>query len=177
MGVSRRTLLASSVSAAAVGSALANSDTALSNTTSKDTAGIGTDAADRQLLTRVMRVMYPHDRFPDGPYERTADAVIEAGNKTPGQRLMFADGLANLRAASFADLDEKSATAYLESIEGSTFFALLHGTGVVALYNDEEVWGLLGFQGPSFDQGGYANRGFNDLDWLPDPRITEFERG
>jgi hypothetical protein len=36
---------------------------------------------------------------------------------------------------------------------------------------------LLGYEGPSFDKGGYLNRGFNDLDWLPDPRITELDRG
>jgi hypothetical protein len=47
---------------------------------------------------------------------------------------------------------------------------------VVALYNDHEVWELLGYEGPSFDQGGYLNRGFDDLDWLPDPRIEEYDK-
>jgi hypothetical protein len=27
---------------------------------------------------------------------------------------------------------------------------------------------MLGYEGPSFDKGGYLERGFNDLDWLPD---------
>jgi hypothetical protein len=35
------------------------------------------------------------------------------------------------------------------------------------------VWSLLGYEGPSYDQGGYAERGFGDLDWRPDPRIEE----
>ena len=50
----------------------------------------------------------------------------------------------------------------------------MRGSAVVALYNDQETWETLGYEGASFDQGGYVNRGFNDLDWLPDPRITEF---
>jgi hypothetical protein len=27
-------------------------------------------------------------------------------------------------------------------------------------------------EGPSFDKGGYLHRGFNDLDWLPDPEAA-----
>ena len=49
----------------------------------------------------------------------------------------------------------------------------MHATCVVALYDDREVWELLGYEGPSFDKGGYVDRGFDDLDWLPDPRISE----
>jgi hypothetical protein len=40
---------------------------------------------------------------------------------------------------------------------------------VVEIYSDPQTWKLLGYEGPSFAQGGYVKRGFNDLDWLPDP--------
>jgi len=33
------------------------------------------------------------------------------------------------------------------------------------------LWQVLGYQGPSFELGGYLNRGFNDLDWLPEPPL------
>ena len=49
----------------------------------------------------------------------------------------------------------------------------MHSTTVVALYDDHEVWELLGYEGASFDKGGYIDRGFDDLDWLPDPRVEE----
>ena len=52
-------------------------------------------------------------------------------------------------------------------------FQHVRSTSVVTLYNDQEVWGLLGYEGSSFEKGGYINRGFNDLDWLPEPRIEE----
>ena len=58
---------------------------------------------------------------------------------------------------------------------GTPFFALVHATTVVALYDDHEVWDLLGYEGSSFDKGGYLDRGFDDLDWLPDPRVEEFD--
>jgi hypothetical protein len=37
------------------------------------------------------------------------------------------------------------------------------------------VWAALGYEGSSYDKGGYINRGFNDLNWLPEPRIEEYD--
>ena len=45
----------------------------------------------------------------------------------------------------------------------------MRSTAVVEIYSDPQTWKLLGYEGPSFAQGGYIDRGFNDLDWLPDP--------
>ncbi|KAA1397761.1 hypothetical protein [Aeromicrobium ginsengisoli] len=41
------------------------------------------------------------------------------------------------------------------------------------LYARPATWALTGFEGPSTDLGGYVCRGFDDLDWLPEPRVTE----
>ena len=60
-------------------------------------------------------------------------------------------------------------------IEDVPFFQLIRSVAVVSLYNDHEVWDLLGYEGESFSQGGYLDRGFDDLDWLPTPRIEEYD--
>ena len=174
MGVSRRSFLLGSASAAVIGSAVLTGKDALAQDVDAAPIAVGADPADRRLLVRMIRALYPHERFGSGPYERTAVAVLDAANKTPAQKLAFAAGLQDLRAASFEGLDDSSATEYLKGIEGSAFFATVRGNAVVALYNDQEVWDTLGYEGPSFDKGGYIGRGFNDLDWLPDPRITEY---
>ena len=57
----------------------------------------------------------------------------------------------------------------LQAIEGSDFFELVRSTAVVEVYSDERTWQVCGYEGPSFDQGGYLHRGFDDLAWLPDP--------
>lgn len=126
--------------------------------------------AQRRTLVRLIRVAYPHPGFPDGPYRRAAEAVQNAGGP-------LAEGLDQLDAAaggSFAGLGDDEATAVLERIADSDFFGLVHGTVIVALYDDHEVWELLGYEGPSFDKGGYLDRGFDDLDWLPRPRVEEY---
>ena len=67
----------------------------------------------------------------------------------------------------------KTATEYLKKMGRTEFFEHVSGTSTVTLYNDKETWDLLGYEGYSYDKGGYINRGFNDLDWLPEPRIEE----
>jgi hypothetical protein len=56
---------------------------------------------------------------------------------------------------------------------GTPFFESLRALVAWHLYDDREVWDFIGYPGASFDQGGYLHRGFDDLDWLPEPRVQE----
>jgi hypothetical protein len=155
-----------------------------------DTSGPDTGAPDRgaelggsdrahQVITRLLRVTYPHDAFPDGPYERTAAAVEEAARSDADHNRALVQGLAGLdRAAGgdFLSLDDQAAEQLLRDRSDEFFFRRIRSTAVVALYDDQEVWGLLGYEGPSYDKGGYVDRGFDDLDWLPDPRVEEYDK-
>lgn len=134
------------------------------------------DAA-RATLVRALRVAFPHQSFPDGPYERTADKVIEAAGASTWLQLVLAQGLGNLdtlAGGAFADADQDTGTKVLKRVETTEFFGLLRRTAVVALYDDHEVWDVLGYEGSSFEHGGYIDRGFDDLDWLPSPRVEEY---
>ena len=124
-------------------------------------------------LVKVLRVVYPHPQFPDGPYQRCAEAVRD------GAQTDLAAGLARLdqlAGGSFLAADEASARGIVDGLgEDPDFLLPVHSVSVNTLYDDHEVWDLLGYEGASFEKGGYVNRGFNDLDWLPDPRINEYE--
>ena len=134
---------------------------------------IASEPEDRKLIASVVRAMFPHDRFPDGPYLRTADAVIKKALGSPASALELRSGLAALKQVGFEKMSKSEALAYVKSMEGSPLFSLVHGTTVTGLYTDSEVHQLLGYEGSSFEKGGYIDRGFNDLNWLPEPRITE----
>jgi hypothetical protein len=132
----------------------------------------------RAALVRLLRAAYPHPRFPDGPYERTADEVISQLDASLWHRLTLTQGLESLDAAAggdFAGLDDDAALALLGGMEDAEFFRFVRGVAVVSLYNDHETWGLLGYEGASYEKGGYIDRGFDDLDWLPDPRVEEYD--
>ena len=127
-------------------------------------------------LVRVIKAAFPHRAFPDGPYERTAEHILVTVSGNAFQTAQLGQGLVSLDAVSdrpFADLSPQEALAVLEQVQGTPFFALVRSTTVAFMYSDREVWQLLGYEGESSDQGGYLHRGFNDLDWLPEPRIEE----
>ena len=135
-----------------------------------DATSAGLTERQQRTLLRLLRVAYPHPSFPDDPYERTAKAVQDAD----GAAEVLADGLDDLdeqAGGDFAGLSDEDATKIVEQVADGPFFTLVHSTTVVALYDDHQVWDLLGYEGASIDKGGYLHRGFDDLDWLPDPPI------
>lgn len=130
----------------------------------------------QQRLVRVIRVAFPHRGWPDGPYERTAAHLLEHVSGDAFQTAQLGQGLRSLdalRDRPFAELAPEEALAVLEQVQTTPFFVLVRSQTVATMYSDREVWQLLGYEGESSDKGGYLHRGFNDLDWLPEPRIEE----
>lgn len=78
-----------------------------------------------------------------------------------------------MRTVPFSELEDDPALTVLRGVQDAPFFVDILNVAGIALYNDAEVWDLLGYPGPSFHKGGYLERGFNDLDWLPEPSVQE----
>lgn len=114
--------------------------------------------------------MYPHDALPAGVYARVGEKLAEAAREDSRTARMIEEAVSALNDRQrFAELGPDERVGALQSIDGSEFFELVRSTAVVEIYSDPRTWRLCGYEGPSFDKGGYINRGFNDLDWLPDP--------
>ena len=125
------------------------------------------------IITTVARTMYPHDALPDDVYARVSAKLAEAAGADSATARLIQDGVAALNGGPpFAELSADEQLNALKGIEGSDFFELVRSTAVVEVYSDQRTWQLVGYEGPSFDKGGYINRGFNDLDWLPDPEAA-----
>jgi len=124
-------------------------------------------------ITAAARVMYPHDALPDDVYARVGRILAEAARADPATAQTLQDGAAALdQGQPFAELPAAEQLRVLQGIEGSDFFELVRSTAVVEVYSDQRTWEQVGYEGPSFDKGGYFHRGFNDLDWLPDPEAA-----
>ena len=46
------------------------------------------------------------------------------------------------------------------------FFSDMLNKTQAYFYGNKNVWPKFGYEGSSWEKGGYINRGFNDLDWL-----------
>ena len=71
-------------------------------------------------------------------------------------------GFDNYLAAGWED----DRVAILRSIQDTPFFQTVRGGLVTGLYNQKDIWPIFGYEGESFSQGGYIDRGFDDIDWL-----------
>ena len=120
-------------------------------------------------LLQMARDIYPHDHVADEFY-----AVAVKGYDAEDKKEMVAAGVAELDAAAVAQGHasylaagwEEERVAILKAVEGGDFFKTVRGGLVTGLYNQKAVWPLFGYEGESFSQGGYMNRGFDDINWL-----------
>ena len=133
----------------------------------------------RELLKDVARAMFPHPSFPDAPYERAVGTILEAAEADVRLRAQLEQGLRDVDVVGgrpFAELDDAARLAVLRSMERTAFFEHIRTRLVTGLYDQKPVWDLLGYEGPCPDGNGYLDRGFDDLDWLPDPQIVDPHR-
>jgi hypothetical protein len=119
-----------------------------------------------ETTLRVARVMFPHDMLPDLAYAKVVKA-LEPEAETVEQGVAALD-----QGTPFLELDDAAQERAVAAAEGSDYFELVRSTAVVELYDNPLVWKAFGYEGPSVHLGGYLNRGFDDLDWLPDPPIA-----
>ncbi len=125
-------------------------------------------------LIQVARDIYPHDRFGDHLYATAVKGHDDKAGEDAGFKAMILDGVAEIDGLAQKNGEdsylstgwEADRTAMLKSVEGNAFFQTIRGGLVVGLYNQPEVWALLGYEGSSYEKGGYINRGFDDVDWL-----------
>lgn len=127
----------------------------------------------RATTLRALRTMFPHDRLPDEAYEKVADKLASDGASDESIAKTLEEGAAQLGdGGGFEALDADGRLQALRAQEGSPYVELLKATAVVELYDQPLVWKAFGYEGPSAHLGGYVDRGFDDLDWLPDPPLT-----
>jgi hypothetical protein len=125
-------------------------------------ARLDLDVPRQRTLTRIARLIYPHDGLPDSVYAAVVGDLIDDSQDASTLRA----GLESL--SGFLELDEAQQIAVLKSIENGPFFAAVKTPLMWGLYNRPELRALINYPGPSLPFGGYIRRGFDDIDWLPE---------
>ena len=130
------------------------------------------DAHTGATLLRFTRHLYPHDTLEDVVYALVVKDLDQKALGDAASRATLVEGVAGLDAEADGSWLDAPATRQAELVlarESTPFFQLVRSTAVVALYNNELAFAHFGYEGPAFEKGGYIGRGFDDIDWLPDP--------
>ena len=131
--------------------------------------------ASMATLVRMARDIYPHDRIPDVFYVNAIKPLDAKAGKSTDIHTLLEGGVTDLDAQA----RQKFNTAYivipeefdrvtlLHGIEHTPFFNRVRSDLVVSFYNQHDMWHRFGYEGSSAEYGGYINRGFGDVNWLP----------
>ena len=120
-----------------------------------------------RVLLMVARTIAPHDKLEDAAYALVVRAIdVDAASDRTTLRMLRA-GIGRL-GVGFASATEAERVRGLEAIESSRFFQTLRGKTLGTLYSSPIAYAYFGYQGEAFSKGGYLERGFNDLRWLPE---------
>ena len=128
------------------------------------------DESTRRAMVRMARLLYPHDAIPDAVYVEVLDKALMAVATGPA----FAGALRAAEEALDAQVqgnwiarDEMAQITAMKAVEQRDFFITIQMAVQSNFYNHPAVWAHLGYEGPSFEKGGYINRGAGEIDWLP----------
>jgi hypothetical protein len=120
-------------------------------------------------LVRMARLLYPHD-VADSVYAEVIDSVLSAAVNNPQLQELMDQAAEELDAAipgGFLAADEETQLSAMKGLQQQAFFTSIQGQVLPRLYNHPVIWEHIGYPGSSVEYGGYKDRGFNDIDWLP----------
>ena len=125
------------------------------------------DEHESRVLTVMARAMFPHRDLDDSHYLAIVNQLDGLDAATLN---LIKTGIATMNKNAGGNwlrlaVDEK--LKVMEAAQAEPFFAVILNTSIDVLYRNPDVWKMVGYQGSSIEYGGYLNRGFDDIDWLP----------
>jgi hypothetical protein len=126
----------------------------------------------QEPLTRLARLLFPHNDLGDSVYKEAVANAFALTAEDPAAQGLLASAEEALDAAVAAggwyDADETAQLAALTAVQDQAFFAAIRNLFMFTLYTHKGCWNVIGYPGSSKEHGGYLERGFDDIDWLPE---------
>jgi hypothetical protein len=134
-------------------------------------------------LLRMVQDIYPHPGLLQlSHYQAIAVSVMNSADEDADAAKALTDGLARIDeqaqavfGTSFAEIEEADAReGLLRHFQNDGFFQSVRWTAYFGIYDNKDIWPLFGYQGSSVEHGGYIDRGFSDITFVPEgPTLEE----
>ena len=125
-----------------------------------------------KTILLVGKDMFPGKRFSDDLYMIAVNSLDAKAAKDESLKTALTQGVAEFDKASggkYMSSSSKKRMSVLKSMEGKSLFNSVKGEMVNVFFNNKRVWDAAGWEGASYDKGGYYLRGFQDADWPQPP--------
>lgn len=116
-------------------------------------------ASEAATLVVAARTLFPHPGVADAKYAAIVANALDGG----ANPAIFRAAAAALAGPPATMAERITANRALPGVQALRIATL------IGLYADLGVTRRFGYEGPSIDKGGYLDRGFDDLRWLPEP--------
>ncbi|MFK8050535.1 MAG: hypothetical protein AB8B81_19085 [Halioglobus sp.] len=103
-------------------------------------------------------------------YQQVAERVLAMTDQVPPLAALKDAGISALSATErgpWSKLSHQDREATVHQMANTPFFNFFRWSATETVLREPGLWQQLGYQGSSIEQGGYLNRGFDDIDWLP----------
>lgn len=134
-------------------------------------------------ILQMVQDIYPHPGLLNlAHYEAIAATVTNGADEDAETAKTLTDGLAQLDdkaqelfGSTYAEIEDADAReGLLRHFQNDGFFQSVRWTAYFGIYNNKDVWPLFGYQGSSVEHGGYIDRGFSDITFVPEgPTLEE----
>ena len=118
------------------------------------------------LLAGLVFDIFPYPDLDPMVYIRVAERALNLDDPD------IANGIAllheNFPERAWVDVPGEERVDFLRLLQRSRLFVLLKSIVIEVVFRDPALWDLVGYGGSAIEQGGYLNRGFDEITWLPD---------
>ncbi len=133
-------------------------------------------AADKKMLDEhtaktlllISRDIFPSKNISDDYYMIAIDSLDAKAASDESVKKSLVEGVESFDKAISGKYIKSSSRArkkLLKRMETDNLFGTIKGEMVNVFYNDKRVWDKVGYEGASYEKGGYYLRGFQDADW------------
>ena len=125
----------------------------------------------QKILESLLENLFPLEGLPDTPYQELAEQLFALTESDPVWEDALSQAQHSLDADSggnWLEADNAVKIATMQAYEQEPWFLTIKFRSQFIFFERSDVWGALGYEGPSLHKGGYINRGFDDIDWLPE---------
>lgn len=144
-------------------------------------AGISED--ETAMILRMTQDIYPHpDLLSIDVYQAITDGVVAGAEGDEDNAKALSTGLAQIEeqsqalfGTSYVNIEDADAReGLLRKFQNEDFFQGIRWAAYFGIYNNADVWPKFGYQGSSVEHGGYIDRGFSDITFVPQgPTLEE----
>ena len=122
-------------------------------------------------IGRLAQLLFPHDGLAFEVYAEVIGEVLgmtAADPATAGLLSVAEDALNTSLGKAWATAGEAEQLAAVAALQDETFIVGIREMVRWRLYDNAGLWQHIKYPGSSIEHGGYINRGFDDIDWLPE---------